>query len=448
MWYGAVLAVVLTGFGATTFLVMRQQLLERVDGGLGEELSDVVGEVQRAADRAGMLTWLDRRFARHEGFDFQVTTKSGERVFANFRLGDRRLPIPELEPRTPAASFQTISITDVGRYRVVTRNVEGPEGPLVVQVARSLAEFDHELLELATALLIAGPLGLVLTVGGGYFLARRALSPVDHMTMAANEIDARQFSRRIAVANPNDELGRLALTLNRMLDRLDNSFHEMQRFTADASHELRTPISVIRAETEVALAKPLSEPEKQELLGSVLEECQRLTWITDQLLTLCREDAGICEIPREPVDLGRLAREVSETMRPLAEGKRQALTAETNSTAVIQGDPIRLRHVIYNLLDNAIKYTPSHGTVKLSITAENHHVRLIVEDSGIGIPPDHLPHVFERFYRVDKSRSRAEGGTGLGLSIVQSIVQAHGGTVGVVSEPHAGTRCVVEIPVE
>jgi len=313
-------------------------------------------------------------------------------------------------------------------------------------VARSLTEYDHELLELLAALLIAGPLGLVLTVGGGYFLARRALSPVDRMTDAANKIDARQFNRRIEVVNPNDELGRLAQTLNRMLDRLENSFHEMQRFTADASHELRTPISVIRAEAEVALARPLREPEKQDLLGNVLEECQQLTWITDQLLTLCREDAGISHVPREPVDLAQMVSEVAETMRPLAEGKSQSLKTETNPPVVIRGDPIRLRHVIYNLLDNAIKYTPPHGTVKVAVTSMDHNVRLLVEDSGIGIPPEHLPHVFERFYRVDKARSRAEGGSGLGLSIVQSIVLAHKGTVEIVSQPDLGTRCVVQIP--
>jgi signal transduction histidine kinase len=173
-----------------------------------------------------------------------------------------------------------------------------------------------------------------------------------------------------------------------------------------------------------------------------------LTWITDQLLTLCREDAGLSQVQREPVDFAQLVRGVTETMRPLAEAKSQRLTAETNAPVVVQGDPVRLRHVIYNLLDNAIKYTPPRGTVKLAVTTTDHKARLLVEDTGIGIPPEHLPHVFERFYRVDKSRSRAEGGSGLGLSIVQSIVHAHRGTVEIVSQPDAGTQCVVEIPVE
>ncbi|MBI3863812.1 MAG: heavy metal sensor histidine kinase [Planctomycetia bacterium] len=446
LWFGAALAVILLGFGATTYFVMRHHLLERVDAGLNEELSDVLSEIQRGNDRAAMLGWLDRRFARHEGFDFQVTTPAGERVFANLRLGERRLPIPALGDMGEDSQYETYTLPGAGRDRIVTRTAQGPDGPLVVQVARSLNAVDRELVELLTALLIAGPLALGLTVAGGYFLARQALAPVDRMTAAANQIDAPRFGRRLDVVNPDDELGRLGNTLNSMLDRLERSFDEMRRFTADASHELRTPLSVIRNEAEVALGKPISEAEKQELLGSILEECERLTWVTDQLLTLSREDAGIAPNPREPVDISQLMRGVTDTMRPLAEGKGQRLATNVNGPVILHADPARLRHVIYNLVDNAIKYTPPHGTVNVTVATRDHKARLVVEDSGIGIPPEHLPHVFERFYRVDKARSRAEGGAGLGLSIVQSIVLTHGGTVEIASQPDAGTRCVVEIP--
>jgi heavy metal sensor kinase len=446
LWFGAALAAVLLAFGALTYSVMRHHLLEGVDAGLHEELSDVLSEIRRGNDRQAMLGWLDRRFARHEGFDFQVTTAAGERVFANLRLGERRLPIPAMAGTDDGALYESFSVLQAGRYRIVTQRAAGPGGMLVVQVARSLEAFDHELAELLMALLIAGPVGLVLTTGGGYFLARTALAPVERMTSAANEIDAAKFHQRLAVVNPDDELGRLGNTINGMLDRLERSFDEMRRFTADASHELRTPLAVIRNEAEVALGHPLDDVEKQELLGNILEECQRLTWTTDQLLTLCRQDAGVTQLPSESVDFAQLVKGVTDTMRPLAESKGQRLTTETNGAVIVQGDPVRLRHVIYNLVDNAIKYTPLEGTVKVSLTRSDNVARLAVEDTGIGIAAEHLPHVFERFYRVDKARNRAEGGAGLGLSIVQSIVAAHGGSVAIASQPGSGTQCLVELP--
>jgi heavy metal sensor kinase len=446
LWFGSALAVVLLAFGGLTYALMRHHLLEGVDAGLQEELSDVLSEVRRGTDRQSMLGWLDRRFARHEGFDFQVTTPSGERIFANLRLGERHLPVPASIGSGVDEISETAAVPEVGRFRIVTRQVDGPGETLIIQVARSLDAFDHELAELLVAMFIAGPIALVLTTGCGYFLARRALAPVDRMTAAANEIDARRIERRLEVVNPDDEVGRLAQTLNGMLDRLERSFSEMRRFTADASHELRTPLAVIRNEAEVALGKSLNDAEKQELLGSILEECQDLTWITEQLLTLCREDAGVSQSPRERVDLAQLVKGVTETMRPLAESKGQNLTAATNGAIVVEADPVRLRHVIYNLVDNAIKYTPSQGHVNVSLTTQGNVARLVVDDTGIGIAPEHLPHVFERFYRVDKARSRAGGGAGLGLSIVQSIVATHGGSVDIVSRPGSGTKCVVEIP--
>lgn len=446
LWYGGVLAAVLAIFGATTYLVMRHQLLERVDAGLSEELADVLGEVEQASNRRGMLQWLNRRFAGHEGFDFQITDDAGQRVFASPRLGELHLAIPKSGVPAIPPPYRTDFIEDRGRYRVVSRSIAGPDGPLVVQVARSLAAFDHELAELLAILLTLGPLVVGLALTGGYFLARRALAPVDRMTIAAHHIDARRIDQRLDVGNRADELDRLARTLNGMLDRLERSFQEMQRFTADASHELRTPLAVIRAEAEVALGNPLADCEKQELLGSILEECQRLTWITDQLLTLSREDAGIVQNPHEAVDLSKLVAEITENMRPLADGKHQRLRAVVDGQGTVQGDPVRLRHVVYNLLDNAIKYTADGGSITISVASAEQRVRLMVEDTGIGIPAEHLPHVFERFYRADKARTRAAGGVGLGLSIVESIITAHGGSVDVRSSPGEGSRFTVQIP--
>lgn len=445
MWYGGVLAIVLVVFGAVIYITMRHQMLSRIDHGLHEEMADVLGEVDRAGSRAGMLEWLDRRFGQHQGFDFQITTTDGDRVFVNERLGDEQMPIPSSLVMDRDV-FESHQRADSPRWRIVTRKVEGPEGTLVVQIARSLEFYDHEMSELLLVLLLTGPLTLLVALGGGYFLARRALAPVDRMTEAANRIEAKQLSQRLDVANPNDELGRLADTLNGMLDRLEKSFREMQRFTADASHELRTPISVIRTEAEVALNQPVSDDEKQNLLGNILEECERLTSITEQLLTLSREDAGIAHFRREPVDVGDLASDVAETMRPLADAKKLQLAVAANGAATVVGDADRLKQVVYNLLDNAIKYTPQAGRVEVAVANVGGSIELAIRDTGVGIAADHLPHVFERFYRVDKARTRAEGGTGLGLSIVESIVVAHGGHVEIDSQPNEGTTITVSLP--
>lgn len=445
IWYGGVLAVVLIAFSAVIYFTMRHQMLSRIDHGLDEEMADVMSEVKRADSRAGMLEWLDRRFGQHQGFDFQITSADGDRVFVNERLGDLHMPIPSplVMNRDVFASYQR---TNLPRWRIVTRKVDGPEGMLFVQVARSLEFYDHEMSELLLVLLLTGPLTLLVALGGGYFLARRAISPVDRMTETANRIEAKRLGQRIEVANASDELGRLADTLNGMLDRLEKSFREMQRFTADASHELRTPISVIRTEAEVALNQPVSDDEKQNLLSNVLEECERLTSITDQLLTLSREDAGIAEFRGEPVDVGDLANDVAETMRPLADAKGLGLAVATNGSVIVAGDADRLKQVVYNLLDNSIKYTPQTGHVELAVTRAGSGIELTVRDTGVGISSEHLPHVFERFYRIDKARTRSEGGTGLGLSIVESIVVAHGGRVEIESQANEGTKITISLP--
>jgi two-component system, OmpR family, heavy metal sensor histidine kinase CusS len=445
-WYAGVLAVVLTGFSLAVYLVMRHQALERIDDGLKEELSDVIFEVKRASDARGLDEWLHRRFFRHEGFDFQISKLNGERVFANARLANTRLPLPSTAADTP--SYESVPGDSSGRWRIVNVQTQGPEGLLTIQVARSLASYDHELEELLLTFLLTGPLTLLFAIGGGYFLARRVLRPVKTMTRAANQITADRLSQRVEVDNPDDELGALAQTLNRMIERLERSFMEIRLFTADASHELRTPLTAIRTEAEVALSKLPAGHEHQQLLASILEESDRLARLTDQLLTISREDAGVARQIRERVDLTALVKGVAETMRVLAESKSLRLQIDESGLVEIQADGARLRQVFFNLIDNAIKYTPEGGTIAIRIEPIDGTARVIVKDSGIGIAAEHLPRVFDRFYRVDKARSREQGGTGLGLTIVRSIVVAHSGKIELVSPPGQGTTCTVTLPIE
>jgi heavy metal sensor kinase len=447
LWYGLVLAVALAAFAAAVYFTQRHHALQRVDQGLSEELADVLSEVNRAESDAGLGVMLNRRFYGHQGFDFQITRRDGSRYFVNRRLADASasLPLPEEGRLSQTPSYRSVRGEDGRRWRIVSVEARGPSGPLTIQVARSMKGFDHESGELLLTLFLTGPAALIVAVGGGYFLARRALAPVEQIRRRTREITADRLDRRLETPHAEDELGRLARTINEMIARLEQSFAEVRRFTADASHELRTPLTAIRTEAEVALARQSLPPEMQQLLGSILEECGRLTRLTDQLLTLSREDAGVARQAWEPVELGSLAAGVSENMRPLAESGGVRLHGR-HDPVWARGDAARLRQVLYNLLDNAIKYTPAGGEVEVRVEARGEDAVVIVRDTGEGIPSEHLPRVFDRFYRVDRARSRERGGTGLGLSIAQSIVVAHGGTIDLESAPGRGTTCMVRLP--
>jgi len=446
LWYGGVLAVVLTVFSLAVYFTLRHQLLGRIDQGLDEELADVRYEITRATDAKTLHEWLTRRFAGHEGFDFQITRPDGERFFINPRLADRELPIPPQAAQSGTAAYESVSLA-AGRWRVIRVVMQGPDGPLFVQVARSLAAFDHESSELLLAFLLTGPLTLLVAVGGGYFLARRALAPVQRMTQTADDISAERLNQRLEVENAGDELGALAETLNRMIGRLEQSFAEMQRFTADAAHELRTPLAVIRNEAEVALRSPRSPAEYARVLENLLEETNRLTSLAEQLLFLSRQDAGLHENTQEPVATHELVSEVVGNMQLVAQEKGVMLVLQENQPFQLASDPRQLRRVLYNLLDNAIKYTPPPGRASVRSTITSAGWALEVADTGMGIAPEHVPHIFERFYRIDPARSANGAGAGLGLSICRAIVKSLGGQIRADSTVGKGTTFRVVLPV-
>ena len=357
-------------------------------------------------------------------------------------LAESAVP-PAPHPPDDGPRLRDANVPTLGRQRTLEGRIRLGGRDVTLLLLAPLGEIDDELRRLLAALALAVPLALAFCAGLGYLLARAALAPIERLRRAAQEVTAERLDRRLSVANPDDELGRLTKTINEMIGRLERSFAEIRRFTADASHELRTPLAAIRAEAEVALANPSVTPEQERLLGSVLEECIRLARLTDQLLALSREDAGVTRSVREPVDLSALVGAVAENMRPLAEARELTLHVQGAGNVEVRGDGARLRQVFYNLLDNAIKYTPPGGRVEVIVEAGP---VVAVRDTGIGIPPEHLPHVFERFYRVDKARSRGEGGTGLGLSIARSIVVAHGGRIDISSVEGQGTKCTVRLP--
>jgi heavy metal sensor kinase len=446
MWYGAVLAGALSVFGAAVYLVMWHALQARTGSGMYMESVEVEEEVARTGSRSLLSASLGRRFARHPGYDIQVSDPGGTPLFRSDRIKVDGLPGPSPSLDTANGAYEDFHRGRSGRFRLLSRTIAGPSGPLILQIAVPSEGDDQELSELVAALAVAGPMALTLALGGGYLLARKALAPVDRMAAEADQITATRLDRRLEVPNPDDELGRLAGTLNGMIARLERSFEEVRRFTADAAHELRTPLAVMRNAVEVALRSPRDPEHYRRVLGDVLEEVERLTRLAEQLLFLCREDAGLMPVATGVVRLEGLVRETAEYMRAVAESKGVTLECDGLTPSAIRGDADQLRRLLFNLLDNAIKFTPAGGSVVVRLAIADGLARVEVADTGIGIPPDHLPHVFERFYRVDPARAGEVEGVGLGLSICRSVAEAHGGHIRIESVVGRGTRVTLLMP--
>ncbi len=316
----------------------------------------------------------------------------------------------------------------------------------VVEVGASLEPVQDVLRRLVVYLVVGLAAMVLVATAGGYFLIRRALAPVDHISSSAEHITLHNLKERLPIAKTGDELERLSVSLNHMIARLEDAFQQNRRFTADASHEMRTPLTIMRGELE-SIVEGVGTPEDvRATAASILDEVQRLARIVEGLFAISRLDAGEAQAQWQPFDLAALATGTAEQMCLLAEDKGIAITSNAPKKVIVNGDRARMKQVVVNLLDNAIKYTPEGGSIRLSVIACDDKAVLEVEDSGIGIPADAQPHIFDRFFRVDAARSRDLGGAGLGLSIVKSICTAHGGRVNFQSIEGKGSRFKVELP--
>lgn len=444
LWYGAVLSITLVVFSVAVSLLMRHHLLAQADAGLAEELTELADEVVHAASP----DQLGPRYSQHEGYELQITDGQGRVLFRSERLGSESLPADHAPPGLAGTRFSTAALPALGPVRIASRSLPTKAGPLLLQAATPLDPFHRASRELTAALLLTGAVAAAASVGIGYLLARKALAPVDRMVAAAAEITSTRLDRRLEVPPASDELARLARTLNDMIERLERSFARIKRFTADAAHELRTPLSVIRSSAELALRRPRDPDKDRRALEELLEESDRLARIVAQLLDLCREERGIVAANRTSVRLDELVHDVADLMQVAAEEKGIALSVEDFPPCRVPGDEDQLRQLLINLLDNALKYTPSSGSVVVrgDVAEGLAHVQVI--DTGCGIAGEHLPHIFERFYRADPARGRDTEGTGLGLSICRSIAEAHGGRITLESEPGRGTRVDFSLPCE
>ena len=298
---------------------------------------------------------------------------------------------------------------------------------------------------LLLTLAIYTPFIVFLAIGGGYWLMRRSLRPVDEITERAEGITSSNLSERLPVIRTGDELERLSTALNRMIGRLEDAFQHINRFSADASHELRTPLTILQLELEGIVHNHALSPSIEDQIGSALEETHRMSKIVESLITISHLDAGEAKLERLRLDLADLATVTVDEMKILAQEKSISLRASVEDAVCVVGDRTRLQQVVVNLIDNAVKYTQEGGMVEVKVRKEGNAI-LEVSDNGAGIPAHAISHVFERFYRVDKARSRASGGAGLGLPIVKAICTAHGGAISVSSEEGRGSCFRVELP--
>ncbi|MEW6738007.1 MAG: ATP-binding protein, partial [Acidobacteriota bacterium] len=299
----------------------------------------------------------------------------------------------------------------------------------MVEAGMSIQEIYDPLHGLVITLVLIFPILVAVAIGGGYLLIRRALIPVDNMTRSAERISSRNLAERLPVVKTGDELERLSISLNNMISRLDEAFQHISRFSADASHELRTPLTILHCDLETILQKKWLAPEIRETLGSALGETERLAKIVESLLTISRLDAGEVKMDMAVIDLASLVNTTVEQMRLLAEDKNIDLHCHIAECVFVNGDFARLKQLVVNLLDNAIKYTNAGGSIEVRVSVRESMGLFEVADTGIGISSEALSHVFERFYRADRARSRQLGGAGLGLSIVKAICTAHGGQI-------------------
>lgn len=460
LWYTALLTGMLVLLGSAALILLDRGLRDNIDASLKSVAVSIADSVRRppspGRDFGAALDALLGPFGPGPASRFfrllDPFGRPDPRVVPRPRMQFPLSPEAQLNARHGRETYQTITIPPPqggDREGIPVRLLTLPvieRGRMIhlVQVAMPLESADAARSRFLLILLGLIPLALGGAGMGGWFLARRALAPVDAMVDTARTIEAEDLSRRIEAADSMDELGRLAAVLNAMLARLERAFMTVKHFSADAAHELRTPLTILKGELEVALRSPPTPEEYRSVLVSCLEEVDRLSALVTDLLFLARSDSGNMSIARTPVDLAAVLRDVCAALGALAEAAHITFTHDAPTELWTRGSETMLFRLLFNLGENAIKYTPEGGTVTLTLEPRGTEAYLSVRDTGAGIAAEEQPHIFDRFYRADPARSR--GGTGLGLALARSIVLAHGGQISVESRIGQGSCFTVRLP--
>ncbi|BCR03516.1 two-component sensor histidine kinase [Desulfuromonas versatilis] len=454
LWYALTLAVILAASGFFWHLYLESNLLAQVD----QRLLKIAGDVasyQAKSQELGRGNPCERllsfRGSHHWGEYLQLLDVEGNVLCYSANLDGVPLPFSAHSAKAALREglfFQTVEQKDTPQIRLLTYPLRGGDAAELLRVGENLDSNEAVLRGLRLIFLTSTPLAILALAFGGWFLAGRALAPVVRITSTVRKISAEKLSQRLPVRDTRDEIAELELTFNEMLHRLEESFNKIKQFTGDASHELRTPLAILRGETEVTLRWAKDPEELRRTLESNMEEIDRMERIIEDLLTLAKSEAGESRLEITSFSLSDQLQDLYLQGRMLAEPKdiEFSLTLRVDKEILIDADQLQLHRVFLNLISNAIKYTPRGGKVDVSLTVQGDQAVVAVADTGIGIGQQHLPHIFDRFYRVDEARNREVGGTGLGLAIVKWIVAAHGGRIEVRSTPGEGSVFTVYIP--
>jgi heavy metal sensor kinase len=433
LWFTALLTVILVGGAAFILIDLRAAQTRALDTTLRTSAGEIAADYQPSSGNSESefrdatdvsLAGLprDASAAQLVSSDGAIVVSAGNALAATPMLPSTA----SADARAGTTSIRTVVLGGQD-YRVYARPFTDQGQSVALVVATSLENVETSIHRLLLVLAVWIPLGVAAAALGGWFLAKRALRPVATMTDEARAIDSSRLSDRVEIPPAMDEVGRLAVTLNEMLDRIESGVEQQRTFVSNASHELRTPLAIMRAEIDVSLvADDLSE-ESRQVLESAREETDRMRGIVENLLLLAEMDEGAIPLARDPVELDQLAAEVLEAMKPLAEIREIRLELAAAGSVRVTGDADRLRQVVRNLVDNAIKYAPNGSHALVDVHGIDAGGELIVTNAGPSIPTSSLPHVFDRFYRTDAARGREAGGSGLGLAIVRELVEAQGG---------------------
>jgi heavy metal sensor kinase len=459
LWYAFTLAVILAASGFFWHVYLERSLQVHLDERLMLIAEDVAafhllpgeGQGEGEGDTCAAMEAFIR--VHNWGEYVQLLDQQGSIECTSNNLDGFQLPLGKAALQASGRGepiSERIHLSGPYSVRLLTYPVVRDEGAgHLVQVAASMAPLEETLREFRLILMTFSPLALLVLSLGGWFLAGRALSPVVRLTRAARRINAENLNQRLPVEDTRDEIAHLAETFNAMLARLEASFRKIKQFSGDASHELRTPLTILRGETEVALRWAKEPEEFRKMLESNMEEIDRMGRIIEDLLLLAKSEAGGLPMECKEFSLSDMLQDLYMQGRTLGESKGIEVLLDMNVAEEIRirGDELRIRQMLLNLIVNGIKYTPAgEGRLAITLSLEGDNVSVAIADSGIGIPEEHLPHIFDRFYRIDEARNRENGGTGLGLAIVKWIVEAHEGKILVRSTPGEGSTFTVLLP--